>query len=120
MKMAGEPIDGQILLLTAAKASVGPQRLPDLVDLVQADLRPRFDAYAREYEVAYETDDYAAFFVEDGHWESIRERLGFSEREIDAVRRSHHEQLGRYGRHHDRSEEFERALEIRDCVLIER
>jgi len=118
--MAGEPIDGQILLLTAAKASVGPQRLPDLVDLVQADLGPRLDTYAREYEVAYETDDYTAFFVEDGHWETIGDRLAFSRREIDAVRRAHHEQLGRYGRRTDRADEFDSALEIRDCVLIER
>ncbi|WP_136717314.1 hypothetical protein [Halorientalis salina] len=118
--MAGDPIDGQILLLTAAKASVGPQRLPDLVDVVGADLRPRFDTYAREYEVAYETDEYTAFFVEDGHWETIAERVDVTDREIDAVRRAHHEQLARYGRRNDRTEEFESALEIRDCVLIER
>lgn len=118
--MAGEPIDGQILLLTAAKASVGPQRLPDLVDLVQADLRPRFDTYCREYETAYETDDHTAFFVEEGHWDDIGERMDFAPREIDAVRRAHHEQLGRYGRRHDRDDEFSSALEIRDCVLIER
>jgi len=117
--MAGEPIDGQILLLAAAKASVGPQRLPDLVDLVGADLSPRFDTYAREYEVIYEADDYTAFFVEDGHWETIGERVGFTDREIDAVRRAHREQLARYGRRTDRTAEFESALEIRDCVLIE-
>lgn len=120
MTVAGEPIDGQILLLAAAKASVGPQRLPDLVDLVQVELAPRLEEYAREYEVAYETDDHVAFFVDDGHWSTVRERLGFDEREIDAARRAHHEQLLREGRRRDRREEFERALDIRDCLLIQR
>lgn len=116
--MAGEPIEGQILLLTAAKASVGPQRLPDLVDLVEADLRPRFETYDSQYERAYEAADHAAFFVERDHWATIGERLGFTDRETDAVRRAHHAQLERFGRRHDRTDEFETALEIRDCVLI--
>jgi hypothetical protein len=116
--MAGEPIEGQILLLAAAKGSVGPQRLPDLVDLVQVDLQPRHENYASRYEVACETDTYTAFFVEEGHWETIGDRMGFVSREADAVRRAHHEQLKRYGRRNDREEEFETALEIRDCVLI--
>lgn len=118
--MAGGPIDGQILLLTAAKASVSPQRLPDLVDLVQADLAPRFDEYARQYEAVFEGEDVAAFFVPDGHWEAIGERMGFERLETDAVRRAHHEQLTRRGRRDDRLDEFETALEIRDCVLIGR
>jgi hypothetical protein len=118
--MAGGPIDGQILLLTAAKASVSPQRLPDLVDLVQADLAPRFEEYARQYEVAIEREDSAAFFVPEGHWETIGDRLDFSRLETDAVRRAHHEQLTRQGRRADRLDEFETALEIRDCVLIGR
>jgi hypothetical protein len=116
--MAGDPIDGQTLLLVAAKASVGPRRLPDLVDAVQADLRDRRAAYERTYELAHETDDYAAFFVEDGHWETIRERVGFDDRETDAVRRAHHEQLRRDGRRVGRREEFETALEVRACVLV--
>jgi len=118
--MAGEPIDGQILLLTAAKASVSPQRLPDLVDLVQADLEPRFEDYARRYEVAFEGADAAAFFVPEDHWAEIGDRLGFDSRETDAVRRAHHEQLTRRGRRDDRLSEFETALEIRNCVLIGR
>ena len=118
--MAGGPIDGQILLVTAAKASVSPQRLPDLVDLVQADLEGQFDEYARRYEVAFEGADAAAFFVPAGHWEEIGDRLGFERLEIDAVRRAHHEQLTRRGRRDDRLDEFETALEIRDCVLIGR
>jgi hypothetical protein len=39
--MAGDPIDGDVLVLVAAKAGVGPQRLPDLVDRVAADLGSR-------------------------------------------------------------------------------
>lgn len=116
--MAGDPIEGRILMLAAAKASVGPQRLPDLVDRVQSDLGDRRESYARRYERAYGTDDYDAFFVEDGHWAQIGERVGLADREIDAVRRAHHEQLTTDGRGSDRIAEFETALEIRDCVLI--
>ena len=116
--MAGDPIEGEVLVLVAAKASVGPQRLPELVDRVAADLDPQRETYAREYERAYETDGRTAFFVEDGHWGTIRDRLDFGEREIDAVRRAHHEQLTRDGRRLGRIEEFETALEIRDCVVL--
>lgn len=116
--MAGDPIDGQTLVLVAAKASVGPQRLPELVDIVQADLRDRRAAYAREYELVHETDDYAAFFVDDGHWATIGDRVGLDDREMDAVRRAHHEQLLRDGRGLGRRGEFETALEIRECVLV--
>ncbi|MFB6166475.1 MAG: hypothetical protein ABEJ31_15050 [Haloarculaceae archaeon] len=118
--MSGEPIEGEVLLLAGVKASVGPQRVPDLVDLVQADLAPRLEEYDRAYETAYDREDHAAFFVEDGHWAEIGDRLDFEERELDAVRRAHHAQLNRQGRRADRLEAFESALEIRDCVLIGR
>ncbi|AQL43359.1 hypothetical protein BV210_11950 [Halorientalis sp. IM1011] len=116
--MTGDPIEGDVLVLVAAKASVGPQRLPELVDRVAADLDSRRDAYAREYELAYETDERTAFFVEDGHWEEIGGRLDLGTREIDAVRRSHEEQMTRDGRRLNRTDEFETALEIRDCVVV--
>ena len=116
--MAGEPIDGQVLLLTAAKASVPPARLPDLVELAQVDLESRLEEYRRGYECAYEGDDRCAFFVEWGHWEEIGDRLGFTDRERSAVRRAHEEQLLRIGRREDRLEEFESALEIRDPVFV--
>lgn len=116
--MAGEPIDGQVLLLTAAKASVPASRLPELVDLVQADLASRLEAYRRGYECVYEDDDRCVFFVEWGHWDELGDRLGFSDRERSAVRRAHEEQLLRIGRREDRIEEFETALEIRDPVLV--
>jgi hypothetical protein len=116
--MPGDPIEGDVLVLVAAKASVGPQRLPELVECVAADLVTRRETYAREYERAYETDDRTAFFVEDGHWTNVRERLDLDERQVDAVRRAHHEQVNRDGRQLDRTEEFETALEIRDCVVL--
>lgn len=116
--MTGEPIEGQVLLLAAAKASVGPRRLPVLVDRVQAELAGRRDEYAREYERAYAADDHEAYFVPDGHWVVVGERVGLATRETDAVRRAHHEQLRRTGRRRDRREEFETALDVRDCVLI--
>ncbi|WP_299262519.1 hypothetical protein [Halorientalis sp.] len=116
--MTGDHIEGDVLVLVAAKASVGPQRLPELVDRVAADLRPRRETYVREYERAYETDDRTAFFVEDGHWANVRERLDLGPRQADAVRRAHHEQMTRDGRQLDRTEEFETALEVRDCVVL--
>lgn len=116
--MAGEPIDGQVLLLTAAKASVPASRLPELVDLVQADLASRLEAYRRGYECVYEDDDRCAFFVEWGHWDELGDRFGFNDRERSAVRRAHEEQLLRIGRREDRIEEFETALEIRDPVVV--
>lgn len=114
--MVGDPIEGDVLVLVAAKASVGPQRLPELVDRVAATLDSR--TYAREYERAYATDDRTAFFVEDGHWDEIGARVDLGEREVDAVRRAHHEQLTRDGRRLDRTGEFETALDIRDCVIL--
>ncbi|MFC4247980.1 hypothetical protein ACFOZ7_13680 [Natribaculum luteum] len=116
--MTGDPIEGQVLLLTAAKASVPPSRLPTLVDRVQADLGPRLEEYRRQYECAYESDDLVAFFVEWGHWDDIGDRLDLEEREQAAVRRAHEEQLLRIGRRDDREEEFETALEIRDPLIV--
>lgn len=116
--MSGDPIEGQTLMLAAAKASVGPQRLPVLVDRVSDVLRTRREQYRREYEQAHETDAYTAVFVEDGHWATLGKRADLDDRETDAVRRAHHEQLRRDGRAADRLAEFETALEIRDCVLL--
>ncbi len=116
--MTADPIEGQVLLLTAAKASVTPSRLPELVDLVQTHLEPRLEEYRRQYECAYEGDGRCVFFVEWGHWEELGDRLGFTDRERAAVRRAHEEQLLRIGRRENRAEEFETALEIRDPVLV--
>lgn len=116
--MAGEPIEGQVLLLTAAKASVAGTRLPDLVDLTQELLAGERDRYRREYERIYDGESFEAFLVESGHWETIGDELGFEDRELSAVRRAHEEQLLRVGRRCDRESEFETALEIREPVLV--
>lgn len=113
-----DPIEGQVVLLAAAKASVAPQRLPDLIERVQDDLAARFEEYRRRYEHAYESPDCWAFFVESDHWPSVGDRLGFDRRETDALRRAHTEQLLRIGRREGRREEFESALEIREAVVI--
>ncbi|WP_228546077.1 hypothetical protein [Halegenticoccus tardaugens] len=112
------PIDGQVILLTAAKASVAPQALPGLLDRTQAYLAPLLDDYCRRYEMVNETDDYCAFLVEPGHWKSVGDELGFERRESDAVERTHGAQLLRIGKYENRREEFETALEIREAVVI--
>jgi hypothetical protein len=116
--MAGDPIEGQILLLAAAKASVTPTQLPDLVDLAQERLGPELERYRREYERPYAGEKLEAFLVERGHWEALGEGLGFDDRELSAVRRAHGEQFLRIGRRSDREDEFETALEIREPLLI--
>ncbi len=115
--MGIEPIEGQVLMLAAAKASVGP-RLPALVDRVQAILGERLGQYRREYECVHETADRACFLVEWGHWETLGDELGLDRRERSAVRRAHEEQLLRIGRRTDRETEFETALEIREPVVV--
>lgn len=116
--MAGEPIEGQILLLTAAKASVAPTRLPDLIDRAQAMLGPDLERYRREYERLYADADLEVFLVDWGHWDGLGARLDVSDRELSAIRRAHEEQLLRIGRRTDREAEFETALEIREPVVI--
>lgn len=116
--MAGEPIEGQVLLLTAAKASVAPERLPDLVERAQERLAAERDRYRREYERVHEDDSFVAFLVEADHWDRLGDELGFDDRELSAVRRAHAEQLLRVGRRIDREAEFETALEIREPVLV--
>lgn len=112
------PIDGQIVVLAGAKASVPLERLSELLPVVQADLGPRIDDYRRGYERIHETPERSVFLVETGHWRTVGDRLGFERRERDAVRRAHEEQFRRIGRDEGRTEEFENALEIRDAVLV--
>ena len=108
--MAGDPLDGDALVLTAAKASVSGERLPDLVD--------RRSEYGRRYERAHETDDRVVFFVEEGHWAELGEELGLDRREWTALRRAHEEHLKRLGSDLGRREEFESALELREAVVV--
>lgn len=116
--MAGGPIDGNALVLAAAKASVSGERLPDLVDRVQAHLGARLPAYGRRYECIHEDDDQSVFFVEEGHWADLGEELGLEERECRGVRRAHEEHLSRLGTDIDRRQEFETALDLREVVVI--
>ncbi|QCS43576.1 hypothetical protein [Natrinema versiforme] len=116
--MAGDPIEGQVLVLTAAKASVPPTRLPDLIERAQAVLGPARERYRREYERLYADDDLEVFLVDWGHWEEIGEEIDVTERELSAIRRAHEEQLVKIGRRTDREDEFETALEIREPIVI--
>ncbi|WP_318568288.1 hypothetical protein [Salinigranum marinum] len=114
----GDPLDGQVLLLTAAKASVAARELPALVDRVQADLGPRLATYRRAYEAVDESPDRWTFLVPPDHWEEVGRRLDLTRREREAVRRAHEEQLRRVGSRQERREEFESALDIRSAVVI--
>ncbi|MFD1563742.1 hypothetical protein ACFR99_09300 [Haloarchaeobius amylolyticus] len=116
--MAGEPIEGQVLLLTAAKASVPPTRLPDLVERAQTVLGPELERYRREYERLHAGTDLEVFLVDSGHWDELGVELDVTGRELSAIRRAHEEQLLRIGRRTDRGAEFETALEIREPVVI--
>ncbi|WP_254840589.1 hypothetical protein [Natronomonas marina] len=116
--MAGGPLDGDALVLAAAKASVSGERLPDLVDRAQDLLGGRLPAYGRRYECAHEDDSAAVFFVEEGHWADLGEEMGLDEREWQALRRAHTEHLERLGRDVGRRREFKTALELREIVVI--
>ena len=115
--MAEDPIDGEVLLLASAKASVGT-RLPELVERAQADLRLRVEELRMQNEIVHESSERVVFLVEEGFWESVGEQLEFDRKEVDAVRRAHVQQLRRLGRKEDRTSEFETALEIREPVVV--
>lgn len=138
------PIEGQVVLLAGAKASVPLWRLSALLEDVQRHLADRREEYDRRFERvdvpveddADANDDVDAdadadtaddadgesrrvyYLAGDDHWERVGERLGLDDREVDAVRRTHREQLRRDGRRLDREEEFETAVEIRDPVAV--
>lgn len=112
------PIEGQVLLLAATKASVPGDRVPELAERVQNALGPRIEEYRRRYECIHENGDGCWFLVPGDHWGTVTADLGLERREGDAVRRAHEEQLKRLGKRLDRREEFETALEIRSCVVI--
>lgn len=112
------PIDGQVMLLAGAKASVTLEHLSALVARTQEYLGDRKHRYDRQYECVCEANATKAFFVEPDHWQSIGATLGFNDRETAAVARTHSEQVRRFGKERDRREEFEAALEIRDAVVI--
>jgi hypothetical protein len=113
-------IDGAVLLLAAGKASVPPERLPDLVERAAARLRDRRETYRRTCELIHADDVREIFFADRDHWTALGGELGFDERETDAVRRAHEEQLRHVGRRADRETEFDHALDIRRAVVVGR
>lgn len=118
MTGSGEPLDGNAIVLAAAKASVSGELLPELVDRAQATLEPRRDEYARRYECVHEDDTQAVFFVEEGHWADLGQELDLERREWAALRRVHAEHLKQLGGKLGRREEFETALDVREVVVI--
>lgn len=112
------PIEGQIVMLAGAKASVPVQKLPDLLDQANEELLARREAYERTYEQIHAADSREYYAAESGHWVDLGIEGNFSSREADAVRRAHEEQFLRAGRRADRREEFETTLEIRDVVVM--
>ena len=116
--MSGDPIDDPALLLAASTVGVGPQLLSDLVEHVQGHLAPRLDDYRRRYELVDETDEACVFLAESGHWETLSAEFRLDPREREAVERAHAEHLRRLGSETERRDEFETALEIRECVVV--
>ncbi|WP_134671388.1 hypothetical protein [Halorussus marinus] len=112
------PVEGQVLVLTAAKASVDGRRLPELVAAGRRAVEPRVDEFRRRFECVHEDDVRAVFLAPEGFWAEVGEALGWSRREHEAVARAHAEQLLRVGGREDRREEFETALDLRAAVVV--
>ncbi|WP_276279582.1 hypothetical protein [Halorussus caseinilyticus] len=115
---AENPIEGQVLILTAAKASVGGQRVPDLVAEGRRAAQVRADELRRRYERVHEDDVRTVFLAPEGFWAEVGDDLGWSKRERETVARANAEQLLRVGKREGRREEFETALEVREAVVI--
>ncbi|MCH7660090.1 MAG: hypothetical protein IH933_05760 [Euryarchaeota archaeon] len=112
------PIEGQVVLLATAKASVTGDRLFSLLEEAQRILEPDLESYRRRYELAHEDDDICCFFVPTDHWKEMEKNLGLERRERDALERAHEEQLKRFGKREGRREEFETALDVRSAAVI--
>lgn len=118
MEEPTHPIEGQIVLLAGAKASVSLTRLSDLLSEAQEHLSEVTEEYERRFERIDACNNGVYFLAEDGHWETLGAELDFTTREAQAVARTHKAQFERDGRRMDRKEEFETTLEIRDVVDI--
>lgn len=114
------PLDGDVLVLAGAKASVSPDRLPELVRRAQRRLGPRLEEFERAYETVAADEERVVFLVSTGFWSDVGAELGLESREADALRRAHGQQLRRIGTRQDRRDEFESALEIREAVVVGR
>ncbi|MES3518338.1 MAG: hypothetical protein PPP58_11820 [Natronomonas sp.] len=113
------PIEGQIVLLAGAKASVTVERLFELVADAQETIRERRERYERRYERIEGTDNRVYYLVERDHWKGLCADLDLGERECDSLQRAHAEQFRRDGRRLDRAEEFESALDLRAVVAVD-
>lgn len=111
------PIEGQVVLLAGAQASVTLDHLSALLERVHEHLVGRHGSYDRRFE-RIDADGTTYFLAGADHWETVGEEIGLSDREVAAVRRAHESQFRRDGRRTDRTEEFETAMEIRDPVAI--
>ena len=112
------PIESQIVLLAGAKASVSLARLSELLADVQPHLAANREEYERRFEHIDADGEGVYFLADEGYWHTVREELGLTEREIEAIARSHTAQFERDGRRMGREEEFETTLEIRDVLLV--
>jgi hypothetical protein len=118
MGEVNHPIEGQIVLLAGARASVTLTRLSEIIRHAQDHGHEHAEAYDRRFERVDGTDDIAYYLADDGHWAEVGDELDLATREADAVRRAHAEQFRRDGRRLDREEEFDATLEVRDPVAI--
>lgn len=116
--MADHPIEGQLLLVAGARASVAMHRLPDLVERAHDHVVANADEYERRYERIEGARDADFYCVEPGFWAAVGDELGMNDREADAVRRAHEAQFTRDGRRLDRQSEFESTLELREIVAV--
>lgn len=118
MPEANHPIEGQVVLLAGAQASVTLSQLSAIIQRAQDHVRQRSTGYVDQYECIDGTDGVCYVLAESGHWDDVGDELSFTEREADAVRRAHAEQFRRDGRRLDRLDEFETTLEVRDPVAM--
>lgn len=116
----GDPLEGDVLVLTAAKASVAGERVPILVSKAQNEVETRAEQLRRNNECVFEDDERAVYLVPTGFWAEVGEAVELGPREYEAVARAHAEQLRRIGRREDRNEEFGMAMELREAVVVGR
>jgi len=116
--MVSHAIEGQVVLMAGAKASVSMTRLSELLEEFQTHLDGDRDDYDRRFERLDGSDGAIYYLVPEGHVGELGSKLGLTGRESDAIRRCHQAQFERDGRRLGRSEEFEAALEIRDVVAV--
>lgn len=116
--MEEHPIEGQIVLLAGAQASVTLTHISDLVSAAHEHVTTHRTEYERQFERIDEPSGPSYYLVDSSHWDEVGTALELEDREVDALRRAHALQFQRAGRRLDRLEEFETALEVRDVVVI--